>query len=400
MRDTGQERWLLPEGVQDLLPGESHALEHFRRQCLDLYEQHGFELVVPPLLEFRSALLTGVGSDLELRTFRMTDPSSGQQLGLRADMTPQVARMDALRPNRRAVERYCYAGSVVATQARYLGGSRCSVQIGCELYGHSGLDADLQILKLMLLSLANRPCHKLILELGHAGILRGMVKALGLTDGQTEQVHDVLLRKARAELEAMLVSLPDGSDALLDLLTLAGPGSVLQRARQMLLPRFPSLQLVLDDLGRVIDYLVDKFPEVDLYVDLAELRGYRYHTGLFFAAYVDSSRFEVAKGGRYDDVAAAFGCTRPATGFSLDALALMQGSIRLARTIFAESTAAHECAVQIAQWRQQGYRVIEVLPGEPIGAIHAGDQMLVKEQGQWCLRSLEGELSTVDRNHG
>ncbi len=400
MRDSGQERWLLPEGVQDLLPGESHALEHFRRQCLDLYERHGFELVIPPLLEYRSALLTGVGGDLEMRTFRMTDPSSGQQLGLRADMTPQVARMDALRPNRRSVERYCYAGSVVATQARYLGGSRCSVQIGCELYGHPGLEADLQILRLMLLSLRASPCDQLILELGHAGILRGIVEELGLNESQAEQVHDALQRKARAELETLISTLPKDSEVLLTLLGLAGPGSVLVQARQALLHVFPRLEAVLDDLDRVVAYLAESFPDVELYVDLAELRGYRYHTGLFFAAYVDQLRFEVAKGGRYDDVAAAFGCSRPATGFSLDTLALMQGAERRSKTIYAEPAASQECVAQIDQWRQQGYRVIDVLPGEPLQALHDGDQVLVKEQGQWCLRSLKGESSTLDRNHG
>ncbi len=379
-----QECWLLPEGVQDVLPARAQALESLRRQALDLYARYGYELVFPPLLEFRESLLTGVGHDLALSTFTLMDPLSGRSLGLRADITPQVARIDASQAAS-GVRRYAYAGTVVSTQAKHLGASRCSVQFGCELYGYAGLEADLELLELLVLTLQQAGCRRIILELGHVGILRGLVESCALEPVLIERIFAILQRKARAEFaEVVDVATPEGQ-RLAALLELSGDPSVLDLARQSLQQAPEKVVHALAEVQRVVDYLTQRFTDVELYVDLAELRGYHYHTGLFFAAYTDNHRFEVAKGGRYDAVGAAFGQARPATGFSVEALMLC-GYQTQPPCIYAPPGQQAELVASIERLRAAGKRVVQRFPEEAAVPLEAGDQELVWLAGQWQLR--------------
>ncbi len=381
-----QERWLLPEGVQDVLPEQAAVLEHLRRRCLDMYASYGYELVFPPLLEFRESLLTGVGHDLALSTFSLIDQLSGRQLGLRADMTPQVARIDAHCRPISGVARYCYAGTVLHTLPQHLGAPRCMVQMGCELYGYAGIEADLEMLDLLLHSLKLAGCRQIVLELGHVGIFRGLLQGLNLESSVEAELFDILQRKAKPELKVLLRQLPSAAAALNVLPDLAGDVSVIKRARSLLQQGSATVLAALDDLQHVVDRLKLAFPEVQFYVDLAELRGYHYHTGLSYAAYVDESRFEVAKGGRYDAVGEAFGRSRSATGFSMDVLALCgQQTQRKARVFAPDHPEDKALQAYIRQFRQQGDVVIVILPGQQVSADKESDLQLVFKQGQWQL---------------
>ncbi|NNM50894.1 MAG: ATP phosphoribosyltransferase regulatory subunit [Pseudomonadales bacterium] len=381
-----QERWLLPEGVQDVLPEQAAALEYLRRRCLDLYASYGYELVFPPLMEFRESLLTGVGHDLALSTFSLIDQLSGRQLGLRADMTPQVARIDAHCRPVTGVARYCYAGTVLHTLPQHLGAPRCMVQMGCELYGYAGIEADLEMLELLLNSLNLAGCRQVVLELGHVGIFRGLLQGLHLDSSVEAELFDILQRKAKPELRDLLAQLPQAAATLSLLPDLAGDAGVIQRARTRLHSSSPTVMAALDDLQQVVDRLKVAFPDVQFYVDLAELRGYHYHTGLSFAAYVDESRFEVAKGGRYDAVGEAFGRSRPATGFSMDVLALCgQSSTHQARVLAPHHPEDKDLQERIRQLRQQGDAVVVMLPGQPMSSAPDSDRQLVFKQGQWQL---------------
>ncbi len=380
------QRWLLPEGVEDVLPGRAQALESLRRRSLDLYAAHGFDYVIPPLLEFRASLLTGVGQDLALSTLAVVDQASGHQLGLRADMTPQVARIDAHGRPLQGVGRYCYAGTVVQARGRHLGDRRCQIQMGCELFGHAGIEADLEILDLMLKSLRLAGCQRIVLELGHVGILRSLLPA-DIVGERADAIFDMLQRKAQPELVLALAEQPALLHALRVLVNAAGDRSQIAQARAALAGSAGALQH-LDDLEHVCQRLQRDFPEVDLYIDLSELRGYRYHTGLSFAAYVEGGHVEVAKGGRYDDVGLAFGRARPATGFSLDLLSLSALQQQAQGRIWAPADDDAELQALVEHLRGQGERVLKALPGEaPVDAQALGlDRRIEKVDGRWSVR--------------
>ncbi len=380
------ERWLLPDGVEDVLPEQARALEHLRRRCLDLYAAHGFDLVIPPLLEFRASLLTGVGQDLALSTFTLVDQTSGHQLGLRADMTPQVARIDAHGRPLTGVARYCYAGIVLQARRRALGDRRCQMQMGCEIFGHAGGAADREILSLTLQSLQLAGCQRVVLELGHAGILRALLSESLLRE-RSEQLFAMLQRKAKPEIAAALVDEPQLRDLLLALVDGAGDRSVLSHARRLAVD-VPAMQPALDELEHACAHIERHFPAVQIYIDLSELRGYRYHTGLIFAAYVEGGHVEVAKGGRYDDVGQAFGRARPATGFSLDLLSLSAFSALAAGLIWAPSDEDAELLALIDHLRRSGERVLRALPEEtPIDAKMRGlDRRIDKVAGRWVVQ--------------
>jgi ATP phosphoribosyltransferase regulatory subunit len=387
------ETWLLPDGVQDVLPAEAHRLEGLRRQVLDLFAVWGYELVFTPLMEYLDSLLTGSGHDLDLMTFKITDQLSGRLMGVRADITPQVARLDAHSIPVERPARYCYAGTTLNTRPAGLAASRCPVQIGAELYGHDGVESDIEILRLMLDALALAGCRNIHLDLGHVGIFRALSGAAGLAAADEARLFDVYQRKAQAELEAELPALVADErlrHAFLALVRLSGDWQVLIEARQAF-SGIPGVGPALNALDAVAGALSASHPQVTLYFDLSELRGYHYHTGLVFAAYVSGTRQEVAKGGRYDHVGEAFGRARPATGFSADLKALLQFYTAGTKpsVIFAPGGYDPGLRDTIANLRRLGERVIQALPGQQGDAAAMGcERELVQENGLWVVRAL------------
>jgi ATP phosphoribosyltransferase regulatory subunit len=387
-------RWLLPESIADVLPSEARAIEDLRRRLLDLYRSHGYEMVMPPLVEYLDSLLIGSGTDLNLRTFKLVDQLSGRTLGLRADMTPQVARIDAHLLNRDGVARLCYAGSVLHARPADLFATREPLQVGAEIYGHAGLEADLEIMELMIGSLQAAGVSRVRLDLCHVGI----VPALLALDRSIEEdaVYSGLQHKDLPGLaECLSGAAAPARDALLALAglygTVDGDASTIARARSVL-PALPEVGAALDSLERLCrSPLWQRQPQVELSVDLADLRGYRYHSGITFAAYVDAMPTAVARGGRYDDIGRAFGRARPATGFSLELreLASLRAASEPAAAIRAPWSDDPALAQRVAQLRAGGEVVIRALPGhESEQQEFACDRELVLEGGAWVLRAL------------
>ncbi|MDO8263439.1 MAG: ATP phosphoribosyltransferase regulatory subunit [Gallionella sp.] len=309
--------WLLPEYIQDMLPGEAWRVEQMRAQFIDLLRKHGYQLVVPPLLEYAESLLIDDSDDMDLRSFKLVDQLSGRTLALRADITPQVARIDAHLLNRQGVARLCYAGSVLHTQPAGLTRTRELLQIGAELYGHGGLESDLEIQQLMLQSLALLGIRDVHLDLGHVGVFRALVSHAGLDKELEGELFAALQSKDSAALQSLTQAL-DATlrNALLALPALYGNcAGVLARARQAL-PKYTEITAALDDLQSISGKLQSLVSNVG--IDLADLRGYHYHSGMVFAAYHAGSHDAIALGGRYDDLGKSFGRARAATGFSMD----------------------------------------------------------------------------------
>ena len=396
-------RWLLPEGIEELLPAEAARIEALRRALLDLYAAWGYELVIPPFVEHLETLLTGTGHALEPHTLKLTDPLSGRVLGIRPDMTPQVARIEARRLRREVPVRLCYLGTVLRARPEWPGGTRSPLQVGCELYGHAGVEADLEVVLLMLETLAAAGVPQVHLDLGHVGIFRALARRAGL-DGETEEALFALLqRKARPELAARLAAL-DGERAALDAIAalagLHGGPEVLEEARRVL-PAEPEVEDALARLAALVEGLARHGRREPVHVDLAELRGYRYHTGIVFGAFVPGHGHDVARGGRYDDIGAAFGRARPATGFSADlrTLACLAEEAGAARPApaggilapFGDEPALLEA---VRALRARGERVVWALPGQPDDpAAHGCDRVLVREHGAWTVK----KAGTADR---
>lgn len=314
-------KWMLPAGVEEALPPISWQLEDLRRTLLDHYRKSGYELVHPPLIEHLDALLTGTAQDLEQQTFKLTDPASGRLLGLRADMTPQAARIAARYYRDQAVVRLCYLGTVLRSQAGSLGGPRSPRQVGCEIFGEAGIAADLEALRVMLKTLKLAGVHKIHLDLGHVGIYRAVVARLGLYPDEEAALFDVVQRKSHPDLDAFVRARrlkPRVAASISELLDLNGDAEVLPRAREVLRRADGEIAAALDLLEQTVDELHAEMPKLPIHIDLAELRGYRYHTGMVFAAFVPGNGREIARGGRYDGVGHEFGAPRPATGFSAD----------------------------------------------------------------------------------
>jgi ATP phosphoribosyltransferase regulatory subunit len=387
-------RWLLPENIADALPSEARAIEDLRRRLLDLYRSYGYELVMPPMLEHIESLLTGSGRDLGLRTFQLVDQLSGRTLGLRADMTPQVARIDAHLLNRNGVARLCYAGSVLHARAAGLFATREPLQVGAEIYGHAGMEADVEVIELMLSSLAAAGVDRVRLDLCHVGI----VPALLAMDPAIEEaeVYEGLQKKDRPGLEEALAGVePKARRALLALVDLygvaRGPESAIARARAAL-PAVSAISAALDELERLAaSPMWARFPQVELSVDLADLRGYRYHTGVTFAAYIDAIPNAVGRGGRYDDIGQAFGRARPATGFSLELreLASLAQPEQPGRAIRAPWSDDPVLARRVAELRSAGEIVVRALPGhEHEQQEYACDRELAADGQGWILRPI------------
>jgi len=311
--------WMLPEGVEEILPTEAAQLEQLRRQILDDLAERGFSLVMPPVMEFVDSLLVGTGEELDTQTYKFMDQHTHRMLGIRADMTPQIARLDAHYLNDNEINRLCYAGTVLRTQPDQMGGQRELLQIGAEIFGVESSSADLEVIDAMLSALELSGAKDITISLGHVGIYRELITLSGAASPIQAQIFDALLRKSRPDLE----QLADQADlaAFFNLLRLQGDSNVLAVAKSEL-PESASIQAALHDLGEVIDHIQRGYKNIQLHLDLADVFGYRYHTGLKFSAFVKGRGRTIAKGGRYDRIGEHFGRARPATGFSADLKAL------------------------------------------------------------------------------
>ena len=380
--------WLLPENIADVLPSEARKIEELRRQMLDNFRLYGYELVMPPLLEYVDSLLTGAGADTDLRTFKLVDQMSGRMLGLRADMTTQVARIDAHLLNRDSVTRLCYAGSVLHTRPSGLHATREPLQIGAEIYGHAGLEADAEIQELALASLALSGFDDVRLDLSHVGVLCAILDEDKAAKLDKAALYALLRAKDVPGLEAISTRYAATTrDALLALPNLYGDIDVLGRARD-LLPAYPGITRALAELAALAAGAIGR---AEVAIDLADLRGYQYESGAMFALYVPGLPNAVARGGRYDHVGEAFGRARPATGFSLDLreLARLLPTAERKHSIRAPWGNAPELRDKIAQLRKAGEVVIQSLPGHDNEQDEFEcDRVLVLEDSNWILKNL------------
>ncbi|MGX5221020.1 MULTISPECIES: ATP phosphoribosyltransferase regulatory subunit [Pseudomonas] len=389
------DRWLLPDGIEEVLPPEAARIEVARRQVLDLFQRWGYEFVVTPHIEYLESLLTGAGQDLDLRTFKVIDPLSGRQMGFRADITPQVARIDAHTLRREGPSRLCYAGSVLHAQPRALTTSRSPIQLGAELYGDASPASDVEVISLLVNTLELAAVPDVHMDLGHVGIYRGLARAAGLSGAAEQQLFDALQRKAIDEIAELTAALPAELGKMLRALAeLCGGREVLDLAQACLVEAPDDVHAALDDLLAIADELSLRYPELPLYFDLGELRGYHYHTGVVFAAFVPGVGQSIAQGGRYDDIGADFGRARPATGFSTDLKTLVSlGNMQLADApagIWAPDHHDVYLWQAVQKLRGEGARVVQALPEQGLADAHeAGcDRQLQLRDGRWQVTPL------------
>ncbi len=380
--------WVLPDHIADVLPSEARHIEELRRILLDTARGYGYELVMPPLLEHLESLLTGTGEALDLQTFKLVDQLSGRMMGLRADTTPQVARIDAHLLNRQGVARLCYCGPVAHTRPDRPHATREPLQFGAEIYGHGGLEADLEILLLALDCLSATNVDALNVDLGDARIVPALLQGADLAPAAQSRIQAALMAKDGGELAGLTRSLPSGMrGSLAALLQLYGDVAVLDEA-EAALPRHPAIAQALSELRRLAASLQGRATPS---VDLADLRGYAYYSGVRFSIYARQARDALARGGRYDEVGAVFGRNRPAVGFSLDVKQLVAAvpprPLRAAvRAPWGEGTALREA---IAALRRAGETVVCVMPGHESEVDEFDcDRVLTEVDGQWLVRTI------------
>ncbi len=382
--------WLLPESLADMLPAEARRIEDLRRILLDSFRTYGFELVAPPLVEYIESLLSGTGSDLNLRTSKLVDQLSGRTLGIRADMTPQVTRIDAHLLNRPGVTRLCYCGPVLHARPAGLLASRELLQIGAEIFGHAGFEADLEIIHLALDSVRLAGVQALRLDLCHAGLVRSLIETDALALARADEIMALLRDKDLPGLTQLGTGkdalLPATVSALVRLPQLYGDVTVLERARKEL-PRLPGVVTALDTL----EHLLGALDDVSVGIDLADVGTYGYHSGVTFSVYAQGWHDAIVQGGRYDDVSRAFGRARPATGFSLDLRKLVDGLVPACAAPAIRAPSGQDAALRqaIHGLRQTGNIVVQVFPGEV--ATHdefTFDRALVLRDGQWVVQQV------------
>lgn len=359
------DRWQLPDGVEEILPDAALRIEALRRQLLDLYQCWGYDLVIPPMIEYTDSLLIGLGQDIDLLTFRLTDQLSGRMMGIRADITPQIARMDAHSFKRQGASRLCYAGHVLHAKPKTPLATRSPIQAGIELFGEAGLNADIEVISLLLESLETAGMPQLNIDLGHVAVYRSLAEAAGLNPQQEQTFFDLLQKKSAADIQAWIsanISSAEHAQWFAQLPELAGNVSVLTRAREVLAGAPASVFAAIDDMAAIAEVIQRRWPNVQMHFDLSEVRGYHYHTGIVFAAFAPGFGGTIARGGRYDSIGQVFGRARPAIGFTVDISTLN----RLLTTCQAEPVAPvfAPYSADPAQWqavqslRQSGRRVI------------------------------------------
>jgi len=391
------DRWQLPDGVDELLPDAAWRVEHLRRSIMDCCYRWGFELVTPPLIEFVDSLLTGTGETMDLQTFKLVDQQNGRTLGVRADMTPQAARMDAHALKRDAPNRLFYTGTVLRARTDGHGGSRGPQQFGAELFGHAGFESDIEIIELMLetVMLAGMSVDQLVLDLGHVGVYRALKNELPLTPEKEAQLFAAMQRGSVPDVNVLLsdMSLQETTvQRIQALMSLRGDASIIETASEQLAGASDGVQTALETLRCVVKVVRASYPGLSLHIDLAELRGYRYHTGILFAVH-DRNGNELARGGRYDDIGKAFGHARPATGFSgeLKRLADRVDAKPLIRDggIFAAVSERDDQSQVIRELRAAGERVVCALPDSKMDIRSAScERELVYDDGNWTVREI------------
>lgn len=385
-----QSTWFTPEGLEDLLPPQAQKLETYRRKLIDAFHLSGYDLILPPLAEFTDSLLTGTGQHRATEMCRFTDQESGRMMGVRADMTPQVARVVSNRLKAaNQISRLCYVGEVLKTRNNQAKGSRSPVQVGAELFGHQGVESDIEVIDLMLESLKNIELPNLQMSLGHVGVVTELSELAGLNSTESAILRNILKRKAIPEYHAWLseVKLPANvKSAFAGLMQLAGSANVvLETAQTLLLGLSGTLDAALVRLQKVVAH-IEATHNINIHLDLADIRGYHYHTGVIFGCY--STRLQViAKGGRYDGIGGEFGLSLPATGFSLDlrtALDLLPDTESTIKgTIFAPVQADPKLKLKIASLRAEGYQVVS---SYDLANVASNAQKLVLEAAQWTVK--------------
>jgi ATP phosphoribosyltransferase regulatory subunit len=355
--------WLLPEYIEDVLPAEAARIETLRRSLLDLFKVHGYQYVIPPMLEYMESLITGVGHDLDLATFKVVDQLTGRLMGVRADMTPQAARIDAHLLNHQGITRLCYAGSVLRTKPDGLAQTREPLQLGAELYGHAGIASDIEIQRLLIKALHAMGIEQVHLDFSHVNVFGSLIESSQINPQLEQDLYAALKSKDQSAVAALTNDLDKTTrEALLNLTELNGDKVILAKAAK-LLPSTPAIKQALDSLAQVADGLQDLGVSVSF--DLSELRGYHYHSGIVFAAYAQGYKGPLALGGRYDEVGQAFGRARPATGFSLDLRGVVTAlpPAQPEPAIFAPALDDSALIAKIDALRAEGYVVIQELAG-------------------------------------
>jgi ATP phosphoribosyltransferase regulatory subunit len=390
--------WLLPAHIEDILPPEAQRVESLRRRLLELFRTHGYQMVMPPLLEYVDSLRVGTGIDLDLKTFKLVDQLSGRMMGLRADITPQVARIDAYLTQRAGVARYAYCGSVLHTRPETDTARRELLQIGAELFGHSTVESDIEVQQLMLKALSAAGVTGVHLDLGHVGVFRALASASGIDSDLESQLFSALQGKDVSLVHALTAAIEaPWRDALRRLPHLYGDLQVLAAARSEL-PALPALVHALGELEAMAT--ATPASAATLHFDLAELRGYHYHSAVVFAAYTAGHATAIAAGGRYDQVGRAFGRARPATGFSLDLVELstIVGAERAPGAVLAPASTEASLIEAIDALRSGGTVVVIDLPGGERPVAEPGcDRRLVRKAGQWQVEALPGQPASQSR---
>ncbi|MGB1010630.1 MAG: ATP phosphoribosyltransferase regulatory subunit [Thiolinea sp.] len=394
---SSDQYWALPDGISEALPDEAQRLEILRRQLIDLYSTWGYKLVIPPMVEYTESLSTGAGSNLDLQTFKITDLQTGRMMGIRADMTPQIARIDAHKLQTAQPNRLCYIGTVLHSRAFRQGASRSPLQVGAELFGHAGADSDFEVISLLLATLDHCKVNSLTLDIGHVGIFRELAKQAGFSKKEEAQFFSMLERKALPEIDQWLAAANLSSELremLVELPRLHGPVDILDKAEKILLHAGSAVQAALNYLKELSARIASAYPTCQLHIDLTELSGYDYHTGIVYAVYSSDCGDEIARGGRYDGVGKLFGRERPATGFSTDLRKLSQFSDNNQEVghntdaIFAPCTDTEELNQLIADLRDKGHTVIRQLSGSnniqtprDMGC----NQQIIQDHNQWIV---------------
>lgn len=383
------QNWLLPEFIEDVLPAEASRIESLRRQLLDLFHVHGYQYVIPPMLEYMESLITGTGRDLDLATFKVVDQLTGRLMGVRADTTPQAARIDAHMLNHQGVSRLCYAGSVLRTKPDGLARTREPLQVGAELFGHAGIESDIEIHRLMIKALQLLGLKELHIDFSHVGIFECLVDNANIPATLEQDLYAALQSKDKQRVADLAKALSDEfQSALIALTDLNGDVTVLDKA-DSLLPKLPAITKAIGHLREVAFTLKDL--NVHVGFDLSELRGYHYHSGIVFAAYAQGYSGPIALGGRYDEVGISFGRARPATGFSLDlrGVVLALQPAKLPQAILAPAGASASLLKAIERLRAGGHVVIQALPNSQVHLDELNcSQTLVEYQGEWHVEPL------------
>ena len=378
------QNWLLPEFIEDIMPAEASRIESLRRQLLDLFAVNGYQYVIPPTLEYLESLITGTGRDLDLATFKVVDQLTGRLMGIRADTTPQAARIDAHMLNYQGVSRLCYAGTVLRTKPDGLARTREPLQLGAELFGHAGIESDIEIQRLMIKALQLLDIKTLHVDFSHVGIFEALIKAGNISDSLESELYSALQSKDKAAVAALAQNLDTKiQQALISLTDLNGGAEILKQAEKVL-PKLPEIAKAFKDLNSVAEKLGDLNVQVGF--DLSELRGYHYHSGIVFAAYAQGYAGPLALGGRYDEVGQAFGRARPATGFSLDLRGVVTAlsPASLLKAILAPVGEDAALLKKIETLRAVGDVVIQELPNVKTQLAELNcDRKLVQKNSNW-----------------